>query len=139
MSEKNEIVEKLVNYFKEREEVLSAYLFGSAASDKLRSDSDVDIAVILDKAIPSNSYFDYRLSAMSDVSRLLHREVDIIVFNEARHVLAHQILKYGIRIFERNKERSRSLEARALMEYFDFLPYRKKCEEAMIRHIKKAS
>ena len=138
-SHKTEIIEQLKNYFRDRPEVLSAYLYGSAAKDKLRFDSDIDIAVFLSERIERDKYFDYRISTSTSISRILHREVDVVVFNEAPHVLAHQILKYGIRIFERDKQRGRAREARAVMEYFDFLPYRKRCEDAMVKHIKEAS
>lgn len=139
MSKQNEIAEKLMDYFSHCAEVRRAYLFGSAAKNKLRPDSDVDVAVVLSEEVSTDRFFNYRLKAMTDISRLLHREIDVIVLNEAPNLLAYQILKYGVRIYEQNGERDRRLEVKVLMEYFDFLPYRRRCEDAMIQHLKKAS
>lgn len=51
------------------------YIFGSAASDKMRLDSDVDIAV---SGLPPNVFF----RAMSDAERALGRPLDLIDLDE---------------------------------------------------------
>ena len=134
-----EIVEKIKAYFEKFDEVLRVYLFGSFASNKANTASDVDIAILLSGSFPKEKFFDFRLTKMNELSDILRKEVDLIIFNEAPNVLAYQILKYGIRIYEKDDRVDHSLEVKALMEYFDFLPYRKRCEDAMIKHIKEAS
>lgn len=51
------------------------YVFGSAASEKMRSDSDVDIAV---SGLPPEVFF----RAMSDAERALGRPLDLIDLDE---------------------------------------------------------
>lgn len=51
------------------------YVFGSAASEKMRSDSDVDIAV---SGLPPGVFF----RAMSDAERALGRPLDLIDLDE---------------------------------------------------------
>jgi len=51
------------------------YVFGSAASEKMRSDSDVDIAV---SGLPPEIFF----RAMSDAERALGRPLDLIDLDE---------------------------------------------------------
>lgn len=51
------------------------YVFGSAASEKMRSDSDVDIAV---SGLPPDVFF----RAMSDAERALGRPLDLIDLDE---------------------------------------------------------
>ena len=42
------IIKKINQYFKERNEVMAVYLFGSYARGKERRDSDIDLAVLVD-------------------------------------------------------------------------------------------
>lgn len=51
------------------------YVFGSAASENMRSDSDVDIAV---SGLPPHVFF----RAMSDAERALGRPLDLIDLDE---------------------------------------------------------
>lgn len=51
------------------------YLFGSAATDLLREDSDVDLAV---SGLPPRQFF----RAMGQASRILHRPVDLVDLDE---------------------------------------------------------
>lgn len=51
------------------------YVFGSAASEKMRTDSDVDIAV---SGLPPEVFF----RAMSDAERALGRPLDLIDLDE---------------------------------------------------------
>jgi len=52
------------------------YLFGSAATDLLREDSDVDLAV---SGLPPRQFF----RAMGQASRILRRPVDLVDLDEA--------------------------------------------------------
>ena len=51
------------------------YLFGSVASGKVREDSDIDMAV---SGLPPKRFF----HAMSEVSRILNRSLDLIDLDE---------------------------------------------------------
>jgi predicted nucleotidyltransferase len=42
-----------------REEVLAAYIFGSVATGRLRPNSDIDIAVLVDTRLVSGDLFKY--------------------------------------------------------------------------------
>lgn len=52
------------------------YVFGSAANDRLREDSDVDLAVA---GLPPERF----LEAMGRAARALHRPVDLVDLDEA--------------------------------------------------------
>lgn len=136
--EPGKIADKLSNYFKKAKHVEAVYLFGSQASQKSSPRSDIDIGVILGRKFPEENYFEARLKWMGELSSLLNREADVVIVNEASSVLAYQVLRYGRRIYERF-HRDHSVEVKALMEYFDFLPYRRRCEQAMVEHIRRAS
>ena len=125
-------------YFTEKGNAECVYLFGSFATGKIHSQSDVDFGVLLDGTVPPDKYFDYRLSTMSDLARFFHCEVDVIVLNEVSSFLAFQILRDGRRVYEKQTRANREFEVKSMMQYYDFTPYRRRCEEALIRRIRQA-
>lgn len=79
-----EVAEKLKAFFEDRKDVLMAFLFGSAAAGREISESDVDVAVWFGR--------DYTIEEVgrlqSGIESLLHRNVDLIVLNNARPTIA---------------------------------------------------
>ena len=132
------IQETVINYFAERKDVLCVYLFGSAAKGKENIHSDVDIAVLFDGSMPAERYNEEILPIVDTLSRILDRDVDIVALNSADTFMRFQVIKNGLRIYERPDRREHNFEAKAIMEYFDFLPIRKRMEDALIRNIKGA-
>ena len=55
-------------------QVKIAYLFGSAAREQLTSTSDIDVAIAADTKLPLET----RLAIATQLSKALHREVDLI-------------------------------------------------------------
>jgi len=128
---------KIKSCFSERRKVLCVYLFGSTATDKDNRFSDMDIAVLFNNDVLRKTYTQRQLCIMDDLSRILDKNVDVIVLNTANTFLKFQILKTGQKICESTDRPERNFEARTITEYFDFLPVRKKLETALIDHIKK--
>src|SRR5438876_672521 len=86
-----------------RPEIQAAYVFGSVASGRARADSDVDVAVLLDRRVRPGRILKYRLKLMADLGTALHRsDVDVVILNEASPVLAHRVLSQGTLVFERS-------------------------------------
>ena len=56
-----------------RREIAAAYIFGSVATGRTRPDSDVDVAVLLTRPLPSNRLLKYRLNLMADLGSALQR------------------------------------------------------------------
>lgn len=126
------------DYFVKEKNVLCVYLFGSVATGKRNKFSDVDIAVFFDAGFPQEEYTQKCLSIMDDLSRILNRDIDVVALNVASSFLKYQIIKNGSRIYERSDRSEHSFEARAIVEYFDFLPVRRRLEMAIINNIKAA-
>ncbi len=80
-------------------QVEGIYLFGSAASDTISPDSDVDIAVLLPhrsaKAVGSLSFSDTRFA----LEEALGRSVDLVNARIAPIVLQKEIVATGIPLF----------------------------------------
>ena len=126
----------LKSYFSKQKEVLGVYLFGSVAKGKENRFSDVDVAVLFDRSVPEAEYTDQQLAFMNGLSRLLNRDVDVVVLNKATVFLRFQILRGDKRVYERPDRNERTFEARTLVEYLDFLPIRRRLEASLIRSIR---
>jgi predicted nucleotidyltransferase len=78
------IVEKLKSFFEKEKQIQMAFLFGSAAIGREISESDVDVAVWF-----KNKYSMKDVNRLQDeIEDLLHRNLDLIVLNQARPTIA---------------------------------------------------
>jgi predicted nucleotidyltransferase len=112
-------------------EVLDAYLFGSQASGRVQSHSDVDVAVYLDPSLPSTSPYGVAAQLGSTLMSALGRnDVDVVVLNRASPLLYHRVLRDGLRVLARDLRAATTREGYALSRYCDFVPQLAKAEAA---------
>lgn len=105
-------------------------LFGSGATGRLRSDSDVDIAVLLGGEAPDP----FELAALRvDLAALLGREVDVVVLDTASPILAMEVLRRHRVLLNRRPEQLQRYVVKALGAYFDLKRVRRPIEEALQR------
>ena len=82
-----------------RPEVLEAYLFGSQASGRTHAQSDLDVAVFLDKGRAIHAPFglaaEYTTLLMSALGR---NDIDVAILNDAPPLLYGRVLNGGIRL-----------------------------------------
>lgn len=126
------------DYFAGKKGILCVYLFGSVAANKDNPYSDVDIAVLYDDSVASSEYTDEQINLSVELSRILDRNADIIILNNASPYLKFQIIQKAVRVYENPARNNRAFEARSLIEYFDFLPLKNMLEASLIRKIKEA-
>jgi predicted nucleotidyltransferase len=125
LKEKTELIAKCKGYFAGRAEVLSAYIFGSFAQNKLTPLSDIDIAVYIDKnKINEKEYpYGYASHLLSRLMLLLARNnVDLVILNHANLLLCHRVIARGIRIFSREIKQAQRREYYYIQQYLDFKP-----------------
>lgn len=103
-------------------EVTAVYLFGSRVRGDARSDSDIDVAVLL-----SGSGYGRLVGPLSDLSgrleRLLGRPVDLVDLRISPPDLVHRVLRDGELLLDRNPDERVAFEVRSRNEYFDLLPH----------------
>lgn len=104
------------------------WIFGSAASDTMRPDSDLDIAVLVQRLPTSLERFDLQ----EEIARQVGRPVDLVVINDASPILVSQILKSGRRVVTRSPTRTADFEARAPSLYHDLKRVRAEAENALL-------
>ncbi|MDE2188193.1 MAG: nucleotidyltransferase domain-containing protein [Patescibacteria group bacterium] len=101
---KAELIKKLGEYFKKRDDVAFVYLFGSVAKDKAHSESDVDIGIYFK---PSTRALEYETTKHYpdenkigiDLESLIGRQTDMVVLNRAPSTLFSAVLVEGIKVY----------------------------------------
>lgn len=116
-----QVEQRLRSLFASSPDVVFAYLFGSLARGKGGPLSDVDIAVFLDP-LPDDS-LNRQLLLADQVARALGvSEVDLVVLNTAPLPLAYRVLRDGVLLFCRDRDRQVAYQARVVSMYLDFAP-----------------
>ena len=90
------VTEKNKDFIREickKHKVEKLYLFGSAVSDDLKPESDVDFLVKF-KNIDPESYFDNYMSLKEHLHNLFHRQIDLVEEQTLKNpILIHSINK----------------------------------------------
>ena len=121
--EKNMIpIEQITNIIAERcsreAAIGAAYLFGSAALDRRKLSSDIDVAILIDNA--SSEEFPV-LSFISSLEKSCGCYIDLVILNRAGEILKHEVRRSGRLIYERDPERRKQFEIFGRKTYEDFL------------------
>jgi predicted nucleotidyltransferase len=113
------IKEKITHYFETRHEAAAVYLFGSYASEKNRPESDVDLAILfLPEHLPSADRYCDRY--LTELGRLLRKDIHPVVMNRAGEVLLKQIFLKGKRLVMKNPVYVRQFNMFAISRIADF-------------------
>ena len=93
--------------------LVSSYIFGSFAEDRVHRDSDVDVGVLLDHHVyvSRTDRFEARLKLIGLLATALSpRQPDVVVLNDAPSGLAARIVTTGIRTICRDPESDRAFQ-----------------------------
>ena len=116
-------IKRIINFFKERDEVSALYLFGSAARDRATDESDIDIAVLIGRAgLTKKDIERFRTKYYEASPHFSLRRVDIVILNTAPTFLKYQVIKTGKILFDRNRNLRVQFTERTINEYLDFKP-----------------
>jgi hypothetical protein len=107
-------IKLLKEYFEKQPEVLLAFVFGSYAKGFAMKESDFDLGIYL-----SDKKLENKIS--SQATRILEKNIDLILLNEAPASLISNILKTGIPLTVKNKKLFWELYLKASTEAEDFL------------------
>jgi predicted nucleotidyltransferase len=123
-----------------RRPVRLAYLFGSQTTGRTHSESDVDIAVLLDAALTLDERYAERLALIGDLMRVFATDdVDLVILNEAPPLLAFEVLRGGVLLYCPDDSERVEFQVRTLLEYEATEPLRRLLAEAMERRIREGS
>ena len=109
-----------------------AYIFGSYAKGTMRKDSDVDLALFLSEDFSTEEYLDLKMQLME----CSHREMDLVVLNDAPTLLKYEVSQHHVLLFARDQGEEIEFRIRTLFEYEDMKPYIDLHYQAMIQRLK---
>ena len=114
MDENN--INNLAKFLEKDDEVLLAFIFGSFASNKIKKDSDLDIAVLYRK--PPQGF--NVLNAINDLSKIAGREVHLAILNNASPLLKHQVMKNKINLAIKDRNLFVKFREKTISEYDEY-------------------
>jgi predicted nucleotidyltransferase len=120
----SELKDILSQVMSRSQNVLFAYLFGSHITGMITESTDMDVAVYLDK---KHADIDDYLSLHSTLSRALKTDkIDLVLLNNANNlILLDSIVRHGILVIDKDKDRREEFELRVLHSAIDFREQRK--------------
>jgi predicted nucleotidyltransferase len=124
-----------IAYFARQSDVVAAYLFGSVARDQAGPLSDVDIAVLLEPDLAMEAAVERQLQLMVALDDYADREVQVTVLNHVSPLLAYQVVRDGLLLYERSRPERIAFEVRAMKVYFDVKPMLDFYSQALLRQI----
>lgn len=97
--------EKLTDTLEQQDDIVLAFLYGSAAAGRETSQSDLDIAT-LHKGRPSREQVE---AVKDELEKTSGKEVDLLLLNDASPIICMQVLKKGIPLIRRGSAYGRVL------------------------------
>lgn len=114
-----EIQEKILQVLGAFPAIKIAYVFGSAARDRLTSRSDVDVAVAADTRLSMQT----RIELITQLSQALHREVDVVDLQAVNGEIVQQSLCHGVPILRQDTALHAQILSRMWFHEADMMPY----------------
>lgn len=119
--ERRLITDTLEQYYRERSDVCTVYLFGSQAAGAARADSDVDVGMLYYRA-PTSTLRGQPFLDEAELSERLGRAVQIVVMNTAPVDLVHRILRARCIVLDKDPSKRIQFEIASRNQYFDLKP-----------------
>ena len=116
-----------------------AYLFGSWARGAARSDSDVDVAVLVDDgcvATPTAVKETIWRLVPAMAGDIRSDRIDLVLLNEAPALLRHRVIRDGVLLTARNDAERARFVRRTIREYQDIEPRLREFTRSRIRRLK---
>jgi len=128
------LIEKLTEYFKNREEVIAVYLFGSYAEGRESPLSDVDIGILITKSDRSFSR-EKRNRYMVELAKILRKDIHPVILNSASEELMRQIFLKGKCILINDSKKLSRYKMVTLSKIAEFAQYRSQMQLGLIKKV----
>jgi len=100
--------------------LLAGYLFGSTLKPyKLKG--DLDIGLLLEEDALKDGTLNIQNHFYLGLRNSLERQdIDVVILNRASLLLRYAVIKEGVLVYEKDRNRRIEFEVRTMLEYFDF-------------------
>lgn len=119
---KSSMLKKMQTAFSNHDEIVAAYLFGSYAEGYARSDSDIDIGLLLSDNSNVGAMYPVHIAGELEDAANTKREIDVRILNNGTLRFLHQVLK-GKLLFCRDDKKRIDFETSTIDSYLDFKPF----------------
>lgn len=127
---------QLINYFKNNQKVIVAYLFGSYARGKEDQLSDIDLAILLSYDLSKREILDLSLEIAEDICKILNiGEVDLQFLNTIPLSARFEIITTGKVLCSKNENIRTDFEVNTMSQYWDFVKYESEYNEYLLKRI----
>lgn len=125
---------RIKDYFLNRADIAAVYLFGSHASGKERSSSDVDIAILFQNR--DHDAIGRLIDIfMVDLSRILKKDIHPVALNHAGEELLLQVFSKGKCIVVNDQRKLSFFKIEAFARINDFSYYRAVMQSGFIKSV----
>ena len=121
-------------YFADRNEVAAVFIYGSHAGGHPRTDSDVDVAILL-TTFDSDAESAQRTLYMAELSKLTRMVIHPVILNSASEALLKQILEKGKCIQVNDPNSLSRFKMTAIARIADYGYYLRLLQRNVIRQI----
>lgn len=104
-------------------EIVAAYLFGSAVSGKLRPESDIDIALLLNEPISNLDRKALLKNIFPALCRALRADVHILILNDASYLARAQVFNKGYLLYAKDRKQLALFRMKSISLFAEFAPY----------------
>lgn len=110
----------------QKNQVVLAFIFGSAANGKLTKLSDLDFAVLLQQNVLPEKYQRIRFSLLHHLGKIIkNRPLDVAILNDASPLLAQMAVTRGRIIYSKEDSLKNKFQSETLKNYDDTAYLRK--------------
>jgi predicted nucleotidyltransferase len=128
-------INALVPLLRDDHSIAAAVLFGSAVRDRLRVDSDLDIALLYTGDGARRTAEKNLLERLGQLGRAARRDVQLIDLEKVSCELRRAVFGTGLRLFDRSGGALSELERRTAVEYVDQEYMRGMVDASLRRHL----
>jgi predicted nucleotidyltransferase len=124
--------EEIKRFFEGRPEIIAVYLYGSRARGRAKETSDVDLAVLLHPQAKVDE-FEFKRELVIGLSRVLRKDIHLIILNRAGETFLNQIFKHGKCLYNSNPTVLSEFRTLAFSKIADFAYFKGIMEKGFIR------
>ena len=125
------MIQDLKLFFAKQKDVQLAFAFGSLAANKMRLDSDVDIAILKEEPLT----FDERIAFMNELAEVTKTDVDLIDLFFEEGLLLKEVVTTGEMLLCQSERALLHLNQRVFSFSEDYEPtYRLMLKQSLFKH-----
>jgi predicted nucleotidyltransferase len=123
--------EKLNQVFRQYADIQAVYLFGSLASGRTHSESDLDLAIVP----RTHTLRERKINILANLIGCVRCHIDLVFLDTDDVVLKYEAVRQNRVIYQTDDFDQGSYYSKVVREYFDFEPYLDVQQAALKRRI----